>query len=69
MGSRHLEVLVSDMKRTEYRMSGVTMLHRNRRRLVGRFCTLIWFVATAVMLWKGLMVVSGSESPIVVMLR
>jgi hypothetical protein len=50
-------------------MSGVKMLHRNKRRLVVRLCTLLWIVTTAVMLWTGLMVVSGSESPIVVMLR
>jgi sulfite exporter TauE/SafE len=50
-------------------MPVVKMLHRTKRQLVVRLCTLIWIVTTAVMLWKGLMVVSRSESPIVVMLR
>ncbi|XP_003391504.1 PREDICTED: signal peptidase complex catalytic subunit SEC11C-like [Amphimedon queenslandica] len=40
----------------------------NKRQLYYQFLSLGMIVSSALMIWKGLMVVTGSESPIVVVL-
>ena len=41
----------------------------NKRQLYYQVLNFVMIVSTALMIWKGLMVVTGSESPIVVVLR
>ena len=44
-------------------------LWRNKRALAFQGLNLAMIVLSALMIWKGLMVVTGSESPVVVVLR
>jgi signal peptidase len=41
----------------------------NKRQVYYQVLNFAMIVSTALMIWKGLMVVTGSESPIVVVLR
>ena len=41
----------------------------NKRQLMQQVLNCLLVVASALMVWKGMMVVTGSESPIVVVLR
>ena len=44
-------------------------LWKNKRQLTYQALNLAMVVFSALMIWKGLMVVTGSESPVVVVLR
>lgn len=44
-------------------------LWKNKRNLTFQFLNLAMIVFSALMIWKGLMVVTKSESPVVVVLR
>ena len=41
----------------------------NKRQLYYQVLNFVMIVSTALMIWKGLMVATGSESPVVVVLR
>jgi signal peptidase len=41
----------------------------NKRQQIHQILNMLLVVTSALMIWKGLMVVTGSESPIVVVLR
>jgi hypothetical protein len=50
-------------------IDGITSLRRMKKReVISQVLSLATVVLSALMLWKGLMVVTGSESPIVVVL-
>jgi hypothetical protein len=67
--TRHQKVTKNKMDIVKSQAMELKKLWKNKRQLTFQVLNLAMIVFSALMIWKGLMVVTKSESPVVVVLR